>query len=156
MMYRNIMLTVDGSATSDAALDAAAKLVREGARLQAIPVVDNPALTFPPPYGVSYDVGAMRDAMIENGENTLRLALERLHTQGVDNAETHLVDLTSTISSNIASAILTEAKRFPADIIVIGSHGRRGLKRVVLGSVAEEVMRSSNIPILLVRAPDAT
>ncbi len=149
-MYRNILLAVDGSPTSDVALHEAVKLVKEGSSLRVITVVDNPALTFPAPYGVSYDAGAVRDAMLEAGRGALKHAMDQLAALDVP-AESHLVDLTDTLSNNIAAAILSEAKSWPADLIVLGSHGRRGLKRFVLGSVAEQVMRSASLPVLLVR-----
>jgi nucleotide-binding universal stress UspA family protein len=152
MMYRNILLTVDGSATSDAALHEAVKLVQEGSRLRVITVADNPTLTFPSVYVVAYDVGAMREAILEDRKAVLEQAMAHLRKQGID-AESLIVDLTNTVNSNIAGAILDEAKRWPADIIVMGSHGRRGIKRVVLGSVAEEIMRSSTLPVLLARGP---
>jgi nucleotide-binding universal stress UspA family protein len=51
-----------------------------------------------------------------------------------------------------AEAILRDARKWGADLIVMGTHGRRGLRRVVLGSDAEQVVRMSKVPVLLVRA----
>ncbi len=64
-----------------------------------------------------------------------------------------LLDITETGGGNIAGAVLEEAQSWPADLIVIGSHGRCGFRRFFLGSVAEELARSSHIPLLLVRGP---
>lgn len=153
-MYRNILLAVDGSPTSDVALHEAVKLVKEGAHLRVITVVDNPTLTFPAPYGVSYDAGAVRDAMLEGGRGALKHAMDQLEALEVP-AESRLIDLTDTLSNNVAGAILNEAREWPADLIVVGSHGRRGIKRFVLGSVAEQVMRAATLPVLLVRPASA-
>jgi nucleotide-binding universal stress UspA family protein len=53
----------------------------------------------------------------------------------------------------VADAIVEEAKTANCDLIVIGTHGRRGIDRVLLGSDAETVLRQSPVPVLLVRAP---
>ena len=55
----------------------------------------------------------------------------------------------------VADAILQEAKSAGCDLIVIGTHGRRGFRRALLGSDAESVLRESPVPVLLVRAPSA-
>lgn len=52
---------------------------------------------------------------------------------------------------SIASNLLAEAEKWHADLIVMGTHGRRGLGRVVIGSVAESVLRAATLPVLLVR-----
>lgn len=61
------------------------------------------------------------------------------------------VILPETFGLRIASIIIEEAKRWPADLIVIGSHSRRGVDRLLLGSVAESVVRLSTKPVLLIR-----
>jgi nucleotide-binding universal stress UspA family protein len=53
----------------------------------------------------------------------------------------------------VADVIVRQARRFGADLIVLGTHGRRGVRRVVLGSDAEQVVRLAQAPVLLVRAP---
>ncbi|HYL23144.1 MAG TPA: universal stress protein [Burkholderiales bacterium] len=52
---------------------------------------------------------------------------------------------------HIPEVIVKEAERWPADLLVIGTHGRRGLNRFLLGSVADGVLRRSSVPVLLVR-----
>jgi len=69
--------------------------------------------------------------------------------------ETHLLDLTQQ-GGAIPDAIEHEAETWPADLIVIGSHGRSGVKRLLLGSVAEHLLRLSTRPVLLVRGPQGT
>ena len=149
-MYKKILLATDGSATAELAMREAARLAQDGAVLRVAVVVDNPALRYPAPYGITYDVGAMRNAVLEGGRQILAKALKQLEDLGV-NAEGHLVDQTESVSGDTARAILAEANSWGAEVIVIGSHGRSGMKRLFLGSVAEHVMRASSLPVLLVR-----
>ncbi len=153
-MYTRIMLAVDGSPTSDIALSEAMKLARAGASLRVVTVVDNPVLTFPAPYGLAYDTGIVARAMLENGKAVLKAAVDKLAAAGIT-ADSTLIDLTATSSRNIAAALVQEAADWQAELIVIGSHGRRGVARVLLGSVAEEVMRTAHQPVLLVKGPAA-
>ena len=60
-----------------------------------------------------------------------------------------------TIAGPAADLIVRQAKRWRADLIVLGTHGRRGLRRLVLGSDAEQIVRTSPVPVLLVRARPA-
>jgi nucleotide-binding universal stress UspA family protein len=53
---------------------------------------------------------------------------------------------------SVAGVIIAEAQRWSADLIVIGTHGRTGFNRLLFGSVAEGVLRTSPVPILLIRA----
>lgn len=151
-MYRKILLAVDGSPTSDIALAEAVKLVRDGATLHVVTVADNPSLVFAAPYGIPYDTGLVAKASLESAGAALKAAMDKLSQLGVQ-ADSKLVDLTDTLSHNIAAGLLQEAAAWGADLIVIGSHGRRGMKRVLLGSVAEEVMRTAQQPVLLVKGP---
>jgi nucleotide-binding universal stress UspA family protein len=56
----------------------------------------------------------------------------------------------------VVSVVLAEAAQRHADVIVMGTHGRSGLAHLVMGSVAERVLRQSPVPVLTVRVPDAT
>jgi nucleotide-binding universal stress UspA family protein len=60
--------------------------------------------------------------------------------------------LRETIGGAAADAIVREARKQRADLLVLGTHGHRGLRRMVLGSDAEQVVRSASVPVLLVRA----
>jgi nucleotide-binding universal stress UspA family protein len=67
-------------------------------------------------------------------------------------AEVHLRDVRS---GRVAEVIVDEVVKLKCDLVVIGTHGRRGFNRLVVGSDAEAVMRASPVPVLLVRAPEA-
>jgi nucleotide-binding universal stress UspA family protein len=149
-MYQRILLAVDGSSTSNAALREAAKLVSEGAQLHIITITEDPFLVFASPYGVGYTFPSLREAIIEEGRQVLLMAQLQLAELGIK-ADIHVVDLGSTGTTNIPEAILNYADRWEADLIVLGTHGRQGVKRFFLGSVAEYVVRTSHKPVLLVR-----
>lgn len=152
-MYQHILFASDGSAASDNALNEAVKLAREGAELKVLTVVTDPMATMATPYGLAYDAGMVRNAAIESSRAALEQTLEKLNALGVKTTG-DLLDLTETASSNIAAAIRDEAESWPADLIVLGTHGRRGFRRFFLGSVAEELARTSHTPLLLVRGPE--
>ncbi len=152
-MYKRILFASDGSPASDNALNEAVKLVRDGAELKVLTVVVDPVATFASPYGISYDAGLVRNAAIESGKAALERTVAQLTAEGVKTTG-DLLDLTETVSGNIAAVILEEAKSWPADLIVVGTHGRRGVRRFFLGSVAEELARTSHVPLLLVRGPE--
>lgn len=151
-MYQHILFASDGSPASESALNEAVKLARDGAELKVLTVVVDPMASFASPYGLGYDAGLVRNAALEGGREALEKTVAKLNAQGVKTTG-DLLDLTETASNNIAAAVLAEAESWPADLIVLGTHGRRGFRRFLLGSVAEELVRSSHIPLLLVRGP---
>lgn len=150
-MYQRILFASDGSPASENALNEAAKLAREGAELMVLTVVVDPLANFASPYGLGYDAGLVRNAAVESGNEALERTLGQLEEMNIK-AQGQLLDLTETASSNIAAAILEEAQAWPADLVVIGTHGRSGFKRFFLGSVAETLLRIATMPVLLVRS----
>lgn len=156
-MYRHILAAIDGSETSAQALDAALQLAREsGAELQPLYVVDVPPMVYDAP---GYDPGIVRDALLEEGKHVADNALARMKRDGVQGTpqivETNLVDG----EYDIAHCILHAAADFKADLVVMGTHGRRGVRRLMLGSVAERFLRIAQCPVLMISvhgAPDVT
>jgi nucleotide-binding universal stress UspA family protein len=146
-MYKQILVPVDGSHTSGLALQEAIKLGKDQqARLRIVHVVD--ALMYP--LDLEFvDVGAIQQGLRQSGNAILEDAQAVARKAGVE-AETKLLDI-ETPGRRIAGTIVTEAETWPADIIVIGTHGRRGLDHLLMGSVAEDVARRSQKPVLLVR-----
>jgi len=94
------------------------------------------------------DYEKFREGLNQVGRRLLAQASELAKAQGVT-AETSLHDLRG---GRVADAIVEEARQSRCDLIVIGTHGRRGVARAMLGSDAENVVRSSPVPVLLVRA----
>ena len=146
MTYKRILVPVDGSATSNKGLDEAVKLARAGrSRIRVLHVVDDTlALSSPDGAGVNYALDALRQA----GRQALAVAEGRLRRAKVG-AESGLVD---NFAGRVAEAIVEQAKRWRADLIVMGTHGRRGFDRLLMGSNAELVARYSSVPVLLVPA----
>lgn len=147
-MYKNILVAVDGSHTSELALQEAIKLAKEQqGRLLAVHAVDVVTLNWD---GDFVDPATIWDAMTRNGEEVLRQAGEAARAAGV-NVATKLIRI-DTLRRRIPEAIAEEAQTWPADVIVLGTHGRRGVSHLFLGSVAEGVVRVATKPVLLIRA----
>jgi nucleotide-binding universal stress UspA family protein len=82
------------------------------------------------------------------GEKILEEGKSRAERAGV-RAETVLID---NIMTRLSEAVTDQVQAWGADLLVIGTHGRRGVDRMLLGSDAEQILRSASIPVLLVRA----
>ena len=149
-MYQRILVPIDGSTTSNQGLDEAIKLAKlTGASLRVIHVVD--ALTFAT--GSELYGGFASDVipqMREAGEQIVEKARTRVKEQGVK-VDSLLFD---SLSTRVSDIVVDQAKAWDADLIVIGTHGRRGVKRLMLGSDAEQIVRMAPVPVLLVRAPE--
>lgn len=146
-MYQRILIPIDGSDTAERALQEAIKLAHREARLRLVYVLEEIYLLDAEGYAY-IDFTALQAAMRNTGERTLALALEQVKQAGLS-AETALLEAKG---ERIASVIENEARHWSADLIVIGTHGRSGLNRLLLGSVAEGLVRVATVPVLLVRA----
>jgi len=145
-MYQRILVPIDGSKTSEHALSEAIKLAGKKAKLRLIYVLEE---TYPlDAEGYAFiDYAALQEAVQHTGERSLAQAMEQVKKSGAT-AETALLEAGG---ERIASVIDSEARNWQAELIVIGTHGRSGLSRLLLGSVAEGVVRMASVPILLVR-----
>ena len=154
-MYQNILVAIDGSPISNLALHEALRLAKDGSKVRAVTMIENPLAGYGTPM-ITYNYETVHDALVEEGKNILRKAENDAKHLGDLNIETLLIDIGPQADFEVAPAILTAADDFHADLIVIGTHGRHGLKRFFLGSVAEAVIRQSRIPVLSIRGePDA-
>ncbi|MBB5462379.1 universal stress protein [Paraburkholderia sp. Cpub6] len=148
-MYQQILVAVDGSETSSHALDAALQLAHEaGAQLQPLYVVNVPLMTYDVPS--SYDPSYVRDALLEEGAHVTDDAAARMRRAGV--AGSPRIVEADPVADDVAQCIQRAAAEFKADVVVIGTHGRRGFRRMVLGSVAEPFLRIAQCPVLLISA----
>lgn len=149
-MYPRILAAIDGSATSDLALAQAIGLASEGhARLRIAHVLDYGPVEWAISGGYALDVTPMIDAMRDSGRQALEKAAALAQASGVV-AETALFDQPSA-ALRVAETLTDEARRWGADLIVLGTHGRRGFNHLLIGSVAEQVVRVADVPVLLVR-----
>jgi nucleotide-binding universal stress UspA family protein len=145
-MYQRILAPIDGSETSLRALGIALRTAHEcGAELVPLYVVDVPLLAYDAP---GMDPSIARNAFLEEGE---RLKAETLAAMERENVKgTPRVVEVDEPGSDIAQRILKEACALQADLVVMGTHGRRGFRRLMLGSVAERFLRIAPCPVLLV------
>ena len=147
-MYKHILVAVDGSDTSTLALQEAIRLAKEQkAALRLVHVVDET-----PPYvttDIAYALPDFQKIMREAGQKVLASCAATARQTGVE-VDTKLVIL-EVLTRRICDAINEEAKGWPADLVVIGTHGRRGFNHLLLGSVAEGVIRLAAKPVLVIR-----
>ena len=146
-MYSKILVAVDGSDTSLHALQQAIELARNlSATLRIVHVVDMNWLPLAPELAI--DIEAISVVRRSAGEKILAAARETAQKAGLE-AESTLME-TETPTQHVAETIAKEASRWPADLVVLGTHGRRGFERMLLGSVAEGMARRSPVPVLLI------
>lgn len=144
-MYKNILVAIDGSETSARALHAAITLAKEqSARVRLVHVIDEFPFTTPDTGWV--DDVRLGEILFKAGQAILDEARAQVQKAGLE-VETALPQ---NLSQRIATVIVDEAKRWPADLIVAGTHGRHGIEHLVLGSVAEGVARAASMPVLLI------
>lgn len=147
-MYTRILVALDGSETSSRALDTALQLAQQsGAQLTPLYVIDIPVLPFDAP---GYDPSIVRDAFRDEGARVMADAAKRMTDHGVHGTPT-IVEVEPP-GEDVAHRIRLAAQALPADLIVMGTHGRRGFRRLVLGSVAERVLRTAPCAVLLIPA----
>ncbi len=146
-MYRKILVPVDGSATSKLGLQEAIKLAKAtGAALRIVYVANE--FIFDARYLTPKTYEMLLEAFRADGFSILDDARQLASRAGIE----FQTDLIETVAGHVSDLILEVARQWPADLIVMGTHGRRGLNRLVLGSDAEMVLRSSSVPVLFVRA----
>jgi len=146
-MYQNILVAVDGSASSQRALNEAIRMAQLAhGKVTALYVLDQ-STTFT--YAGEYDPRAFVDALREDARRVLDDAQKRFTELGVA-GDVEMVE-TESVGEDIATCLQRCAHRRRADLFVMGTHGRRGMRRLVLGSVAERFLRFSTCPVLLVR-----
>jgi len=147
-MFKHILVPVDGSVTAKNAVDKAIGLGQAfGSRVTVIYVIDPYPFTgvgtdFA--YGQAEYLGAATaeaDAVIKVAKNTFEAAGVRVDSSVVE-------------SHTVWRGIVEVATSLQADLIVMGSHGRHGLEKLILGSVAQSVLSHTQLPVLVVRDSD--
>ncbi len=146
-MYKRIVVPVDGSETAQKALTTALQMARESnGCVHLVHVVEGLAPMAADPYG-AYS-GEVIEVMRQSGRKILDDALALPRAEGVQ-ADTQLFD---NFGARLAEVVADSATRFNADLMVVGTHGRRGLGRVLMGSGAEQIIRLSPVPVLVLRS----
>jgi nucleotide-binding universal stress UspA family protein len=154
-MYKRILVAIDGSVTSDLALREAMGLAKEqNAMLRLVHVVD----VTPPAYAtietasavaVHFPLAEYQQALQEAGEKLLTAWATTAREAGV-NVDTKLIRA-GMPGERIYEAIEEQSRQWSANLIVVGTEGRRGFQRLMIGSVAEGLVRISTKPVLLIR-----
>jgi Universal stress protein UspA and related nucleotide-binding proteins len=149
-MYQRILVPVDGSPTSNKGLQEAITLAKlTGGRIRVLHVVDDLAfLMGSAGYGaLTGDVlSVLRDA----GEKVLAESLATVQAAGVP-ADSALFE---SLQGRLCDRVAHEVRDWKAELVVLGTHGRRGVRRLVLGSDAEQVLRMATVPVLLVHGDE--
>lgn len=149
-MYKRIVVPLDGSELAEQALGEAISLARKiDSPLHLIRVVDTYRTQSLPATGMALDysmLAELAEEEIEDATSYLQKKVDELQQQG-------LTATGDVLHGPIARQIVSAADE--GDVIVMSSHGRTGIKRWFLGSVAEEVMRHASCPVLLHRATEA-
>ena len=142
-MYKRILVPVDGSDCSNRALVAALQLAREGGgRVRLVHDLDELA------YLNGYEAtGDLLRVARDFAQKLLDDALAMAKSAGVP-ADARLLDVPG---GRLGELVAEEARNWEADLVVVGTHGRRGMGRMLLGSGAEQVLRLAPVPVLVVR-----
>lgn len=147
-MYQRILVATDGSELSQKAVTHAIELADiTGAELLALKVV--------PRYPLTYFEGGMTVAMSEVNRIEKEWVTEALESLNAVKSAAQIkavkVKVLTVKSDLVAESIMTTAKRSKCGLIVMASHGRKGIKRLLLGSETHQVLTHSTIPVLILR-----
>lgn len=150
-MYKRIVVATDGSDTSSIAVEHAVQLAKDQrARLRFVHVVESIGYAVSLAGAYPFDPTPLWEALREDGRKALATAEAKARSAGVD-AETALLE-DQEPPERVAAILAKDAQKWDADLIVLGTHGRRGFDRLLLGSVAQALIRMAPTPVLLVRA----
>lgn len=141
-LYRNIVIATDGSANSRRAISRGIEIAKlSGATVHALYVVDTPSVI-----SEDWTAGkeAIREMMLNSGKKVMSIIKELIGDSGVEVREVLL-------EGHPSDEIINFAESNDMDLIVMGTLGKTGFERLLMGSVAEKVVRFSKVPVLVVR-----
>lgn len=145
-MFKHILVPVDGSATSLSAVAKAAELAKAfGSEITAVYVLDPYPFT-----GVGADFAYGQAQYLSAATAEANKALEDVN-KSMENSGVKINTLIGE-GHAVHEGIVRVGENVGADLIVMGSHGRRGLEKLVLGSVAQRVLQTAHVPVLVVRS----
>jgi len=145
-MYRQILVPVDGSETSMGGLNEAIKVAKTfGSRIRLLHIVNE--FIIDGTYSPGIYPNDLFQSLRDTGKSILANSEAVARRSGIE-VESMMLE---SIGGAASDLIVAQARQWPADLVVMGTHGRRGLARLALGSDAEEVVRLSAVPVLLVR-----
>jgi nucleotide-binding universal stress UspA family protein len=148
-MYRRILVPVDGSAASARGLDEAIELARHlKARIRLVHVIEPWVMVTRDT--MTADIPQIIELIRSAGSDLLKECESKVANAGVE-VDAELIE---TAGAPAGESIVKKAQEMNADLIVCGTHGRRGVRRLLLGSDAEYILRRAPVPVLLVRNPE--
>jgi nucleotide-binding universal stress UspA family protein len=151
-MYKKILVPIDGSPASNLGLNEAIKLAKDqGAKLRLFHLVDE-YIAVSSPDGMAFsNTDDLLESLRQGGKRIIEKAEVLARRYGLSPESVML----ESFGGRAADFIVQQANKWGADLIVLGTHGRRGVKRLVMGSDAEQVVRTTRVPVLLVRSKAA-
>lgn len=149
-MYQKILVPIDGSPTSHYGLAEAVRLAKAlRSQIRLVHIVNEWIIASPE--GAVVNIGLVLDALRASGHAALDAADRLVRDAGIDTDSV----LIEEIGNQAGPAIVKLAQDWPADLIVCGTHGRRGIRRMVLGSDAEYIVRHATVPVMLTRGSES-
>jgi nucleotide-binding universal stress UspA family protein len=146
-MFERILVPVDGSHTSDLGINMAIGIARDLDSMVYLLHVVPEFIAMQDVVGGAVYADRLLEGMREGGRRILEKAEKKLRTKDVSFRSI----LIEEPAASVADVIVRQARKLKADVIVMGTHGRRGLSRLALGSDAETVLRESEVPVLFIR-----
>ena len=150
-MYSRILVPIDGSPTSDHALAEAGQLARlTGAQVRLLHIMDPVAHVsgFERPETYRQDI-------LPLARQNAQALLDKARSQLTDAGVATEAELIESRDASVARLVVEHASQWGASVIVLGTQGRRGIERMLMGSDAEQIARHASVPVLLVRRPAA-
>lgn len=149
LVYERILLPVDGGEHADRATEHAIEFARRYEAELTVLFVLWTGTPYAGPEGHGLEVGDYMDALAADGQKLVTRAAQQARDAGVTDVRTFVER-----SPDIGRAILDAIDQTESDLVVMGTHGRSGVSRFLIGSVAEEIVRGANVPVMTVSRPD--
>ncbi|CAM2881404.1 universal stress protein [Acinetobacter celticus] len=147
MSYKQILVPVDGSQISFSAVKKAAQIAKAfGGQLTLISLVAEDPFTDADFY---YSSAIMKEYFVQAHENATKALAEALEFSKAEGVDAQTLVIKGQVSAEGIAETATELK---ADLIVMGSHGRKGFQKMLMGSFAQDVLRNTELPVLIVKA----
>ena len=147
MSYKHILVPVDGSQISFSGVKKAAQIAKAfGGQLTLISLVAEDPFTDADFY---YSSAIMKEYFVQAHENATKALAEALEFSKAEGVDAQTLVIKGQVSAEGIAETATELK---ADLIVMGSHGRKGFQKMLMGSFAQDVLRNTELPVLIVKA----
>lgn len=143
--FKRLLVPTDFSPTAGIALQYAVDIAPAGASIHVIHVVDETGLLVAYPEGMFLDPAVLRADLVESAQRQLADVIGKV------SSATATVTMEVLVGRPVSAIVVEAAKTRKSDLIVIGTHGRNAFARLMLGSVAERVLRTAPCPVVTVR-----